>query len=346
MSEGDLQKVEQDQMRLEDAGVANLLKLEEARRRKQDFDTYYHLAVRYGPLPVDQFEQPTYPGSCYQSKVLDATRALQNWWWTVWPTLLRRRKAAALTIQSVFRGFLQRRKWYAIIRLRTLWGNTRIVAHSFTVWRSRVASFQRVKAFADRFKARSNAKCLAALKCNAVERRTSREKLLRERLRRISDGLRLRVFEGWDVRVRRLIDVEQQRLDRLQAAIEQGTPLTQKKALAFLGTAAGKTAIASRLAVAPTSSSESVAEVNRVVARRFVRREQALIRHDFNAVSPPPPLRCPRSDYCDATFVDRGHCLRHAADVHPNDAREVAELSAVIRDPSGLIVFERFIRGA
>lgn len=122
-------------------------------------------------------------------------------------------------------------------------------------------------------------------------------------------------------------------------------PSAQKKALAFLGTAAGKTMVASRLAVAP-SSPESEAEAKRETARRFVWREQALSRHDFNAISPPPPLRCPRSDCCSATFVDRDHCLRHAADVHPEDAREVAELSAVMRDPNGLAALERFIKGA
>lgn len=100
--------------------------------------------------------------------------------------------------------------------------------------------------------------------------------------------------------------------------------------------------MASRLAVAPCSS-ESEAEAKREIVRLFVRREQASLRHDFNAVSPPPSLRCPRSDLCDATFVDRGHCLRHAADVHPTDAIEVAELSAAMRDPAGLAVFETFV---
>ncbi|CAN0127432.1 unnamed protein product [Scytosiphon promiscuus] len=345
MAEADVQEAEKDQMLLEDAGVTHLLKLEEARRRKQDYAAYYRLALSYGSLAVEQFEQSQYPGNCYQGKVLDAARVIQNWWWSVWPTLLRRRKAGALAIQSVFRGFLQRRKWQAIIRLRTLWGNTRIVAHSFTVWRSRVASFQRAKAFAGRRIARSNAKCLAALRSNAVEKRTSREKLLRERLRRVSAGLRLRVFEGWDVRVRRLIDVEQKRLDRLQAAVDKGMPLAQKKARAFLGAAGGRAAVASTPAAAP-SFSASEAEAKREVIRRFVRREEGLIRHDFNAASAPPLLRCPRSDCCDATFVERGHCLRHAADVHPNDPPEVAELSAVMRDPSGLTVLESFVTGA
>ncbi len=148
-----------------------------------------------------------------------------------------------------------------------------------------------------------------------------------------------------DVRVGRLIDIEQQRLKRLQASIDQDTPSTREIALAFLGTAAGKTAVASRLAMAPCSS-ESEAEAKREIVRLFVRREQASLRHDFNAVSPPPSLRCPRSDRCDATFVDRGHCLRHAADVHPADAIEVAELSAAINDAAGLEVFEHFVGAA
>lgn len=100
--------------------------------------------------------------------------------------------------------------------------------------------------------------------------------------------------------------------------------------------------MASRLAVSPPFS-ESEAEAKREVVRLFIRRAQARVRHDFNASWPPPPLRCPRADDCDATFVDRGHCLRHAADVHPADAREVAELSAAMRDTVGLGVFEEFI---
>lgn len=148
-----------------------------------------------------------------------------------------------------------------------------------------------------------------------------------------------------DVRVRGLIDVEQRRLDRLRAAVDQHTPSIKKNALAFFGTAAGKEAVASRLATAPPAS-ESEAEAKQEMMRRFVRREQALIRHDFNATSPPPPLCCPRSDSCDATFIDRGHALRHAADVHPTDSPRVAELSATMRDPVGLAVFGEFVEAA
>ena len=145
-----------------------------------------------------------------------------------------------------------------------------------------------------------------------------------------------------DVRVRRLIDIEQQRVNRLQAVIDRDTPSTHENALAFLETSAGKAAVANRLAVAPPSS-ESEAEARRAIVRLFMRRAQASLRHDFNANWPPPPLRCPRTDCCDATFADRGHCLRHAADVHPGDAPEIAELSAAMRDTAGLAVFEEFV---
>lgn len=172
-------------------------RLEEARRRKQDYATYYRLAVSYGPLANDQFELATYPGNRYRDKVLDASRVIQNWWWSVWPRLLRRRKAAALVIQSVFRGFVKRQKWHTIIRLKTLWGNTRIVAHGFSVWRGKVALIRRVRAFARRFRNRSKANCLGALLCIVNEKKKQREELLRGRLRRVSQGIRLRVFQGW-----------------------------------------------------------------------------------------------------------------------------------------------------
>lgn len=172
-------------------------RLEEAQRRKQDYGTYYGLAVRYGPLPGDQFDLATYPGSHYHGKILDATRVIQIWWWSVWPPLLRHRKAAALAIQSQFRGFLQRRKWRAIIRLRTLWGNTRIVTHSFVVWRTTITTALRVKAFTGRLSNRRKGRVFGALLSNAQERRAAREELLRQRIRRVSEGVRLRVFECW-----------------------------------------------------------------------------------------------------------------------------------------------------
>lgn len=172
-------------------------RLEEARRRKQDYATYYRLASRYGPLAKDQFELAVYPGSSYHGKVLDASRMVQNWWWSVWPRVLRRRKAAALAIQSVFRGFLKRKRWQAIIRLKTLWGNTRIVAHALWVWRSHVALVRRVRAFTQRFRNRNKAKALNTLYCITTEKKRSREELLRRHLRRFSEGIRLRVFERW-----------------------------------------------------------------------------------------------------------------------------------------------------
>eukprot|EP00752_Nemacystus_decipiens_P016338 g14612.t1 len=303
---------------------------------------YYRLAVKYGPLSEDQFELDAYPGSQYHGKIVDASRVIQNWWWSLWPRVLRRRKAAALMIQSAFRGFSQRRRWHAIIRLRTAWGNTRVVAHSFVVWRDTVARIRRVGAFTSRFRNRSKINCLKVLRCNVAEQKRMREELLRDRLRRVSEGVRLRVFEAWDIRVHRLIDVEQQRLTNLQAVIDQDTPSTYQNALAFLEASVGKAAVAGRLAAVP-SISESEADAKQEVVRLFMRREQAWLRHDFNANYPPPPLRCPRGDSCDATFVKREHCLRHAVDVHPEDAPEVAELSAAMRDSAGLTIFDEFI---
>lgn len=100
-------------------------------------------------------------------------------------------------IQSIFRGFLQRQRWHVIIRLRTSWGNTRIVAHGFVIWRDKVALVRRVRAFVGRFRMRSMVNCWSALVSNATHKKKMREDLLRERLRRVSEGVRLRVFEAW-----------------------------------------------------------------------------------------------------------------------------------------------------
>lgn len=158
---------------------------------------YYEFARRYGPLAAGEFELAILPGRRYHAKISDASRAIQNWWWSVWPSTLRRRKAGALVIQSLFRGFLQRRRWYAIIRLRTLWGSTRIAAHAFLQWRDMVMKTRKVKAFARRLRYRCEAQCFAILVAHARQKHQSREEILRRRLQKISEGLRLRVFEGW-----------------------------------------------------------------------------------------------------------------------------------------------------
>lgn len=158
---------------------------------------YYEFALRYGPLAEEEFELAVFPGRRYHAKNSDASRAIQNWWWSVWPSTLRRRKAAALVIQSLFRGFLQRRRWYAIIRLRTLWGNTRIAAHAFLQWKNMVVKVRKAKAFARRLRYRCEARCFAMLVAHARRKHQSREEVLRRRLQKVSEGIRLRVFEGW-----------------------------------------------------------------------------------------------------------------------------------------------------
>ena len=167
------------------------------------------------------------------------------------------------------------------------------------------------------------------------------------------------------------MDAEQQRRRRLQTAIDRDASLAQQAASAFLRTPDGKSAVASRLRARKKKEEEeetknfaegpgedtltksakrghtAVAhtapdvEARKEVARMFVRRRQALTKHDFNATSP-PPLRCPRFG-CDATFVNPAHYVRHAADVHPKDGPEIAELALLMQIPVGLALLESWI---
>lgn len=153
--------------------------------------------------------------------------------------------------------------------------------------------------------------------------------------------------------------------------MEKDSPFAQKKAFAFLQTAAGKASVAKTLAnikqdeggdplaasprhdaslyigggktVAATDPAVFEAEATEDVIRRFVWWGQASLRHDFNA-DMPPPLRCPRPD-CDATFVDRIHCVRHAVDLHPTESPGIWKLACTLRDPVGLDVFEGYAGG-
>lgn len=77
------------------------------------------------------------------------------------------------------------------------------------------------------------------------------------------------------------------------------------------------------------------------VIRRFILREEASLRHDFNAQWP-PPLRCHRVE-CHATFIDPAHYARHATDAHRKDDPGIAELGLVLSDFATLRIFENFL---
>lgn len=170
---------------------------EEARRRQQDYGTYYYLALRYGALSNEDFGTATYPGKLYHNRISDAARVIQNWWWSTWPPALRRRKAAALAIQSIFRRFVQRRKWHSIIRLRTLWGSTRFVAHAFLCWRDHFAKSRRVALCIHRFRNRCLQRSLVAWACLVDAERKARDDVIRRRLKRVKEGLSQRIFQAW-----------------------------------------------------------------------------------------------------------------------------------------------------
>lgn len=172
-------------------------RLQEARKRKDDYSAYYNLALRYGPLAEKEFRAAPYPGSVYRTKISHATRVIQNWWWCIWPALLRRRKVAALALQSIFRGSIQRKRWREIIRLRTLWGTTRLLAHSFVAWMHYAARLRRLATITGRSRNRCLRRCLCAWAEQADFERRGKECLVRERLRRVGMGTIARAFEAW-----------------------------------------------------------------------------------------------------------------------------------------------------
>lgn len=172
-------------------------RLEEAQRRKGDYAAYYNLALRYGPLGSEEFDAAPYPGSALHSKVSNAALVVQNWWWGAWPPLFRRRKLAALMVQSVFRGFVQRKRWRVFVRLRLLWGTTRIVSRALAGWKEGASRARRVARFAGRTRVRTLERSFAAWRHQAVVERSEVEKAIIDRLRRSQFGVSQRIFDAW-----------------------------------------------------------------------------------------------------------------------------------------------------
>lgn len=171
----------------------------------------------------------------------------------------------------------------------------------------------------------------------------------------MSDVVLLLAPTAKDERIHRMLNDEHQRRDRLQGSIRERHPTMLEEASTFLRTAMGRSAIVLRVAnmgeqstganVDPQCAGNCTGieeEAKGDVVRSFLRWVQAPTRHDFDATSP-PPLRCPRS-CCDATFVDPGHYVRHAADLHPADPLDIAKLVVVLHDPVGLAAFESYTR--
>lgn len=134
----------------------------------------------------------------------------------------------------------------------------------------------------------------------------------------------------------------------------------QDKATAFLRTPAGEAAVSDLVRVmelrketqkahdgskinfkifGPQNTTKT--EARQEVIRRFISHEKASLRHDFNAEWP-PAFRCPHAA-CNATFVDPGHCARHAADAHAKDTPGIWELGLCLSESASLAIFESYL---
>jgi hypothetical protein len=94
----------------------------DAQHRRRDYDRYFVLATRYGVFSQAEFSADSSPGDRYFKKVTSAALMLQRRWDMYWPMKKLRMHRAARFMQTLFRRYAARKKWYPIIRLRLKYG--------------------------------------------------------------------------------------------------------------------------------------------------------------------------------------------------------------------------------
>ena len=94
----------------------------EAQQRRRDYDRYFILATRYGVFSQEEFSRDASPGDRYFNKVTEAAKMLQKRWDLYWPMKKLRMHRAARFMQTLFRSYIARKKYYPIIKIRLKYG--------------------------------------------------------------------------------------------------------------------------------------------------------------------------------------------------------------------------------
>lgn len=144
---------ERAQMRQEDARRRIVATWTWANEQSSDYQKYAALVAQYG-VPFDEatFTSLARPGAHFKSLCETGASAFQWMWRSRAPAYKARRLRACRRIQTVGRGYVARRKWTPVLRVRAICSVARPRKRAFVHWKLSVARTQRARALLRRVK--------------------------------------------------------------------------------------------------------------------------------------------------------------------------------------------------
>lgn len=139
------QRRDRDTMQFEDEMSYFVGKYYDAQGRRRDYDRYFTLATRYGPLSKEEFYKDAFPGKRYYLRVLKGVLRLQFLWDRYWSVAKLRRLRSARRIQTAWRCHHWYSKLYPIIRLRKKVGKRSYLIYTMFLWKEYIRIVVRIK---------------------------------------------------------------------------------------------------------------------------------------------------------------------------------------------------------
>ncbi|KAJ1420704.1 hypothetical protein B484DRAFT_128420 [Ochromonadaceae sp. CCMP2298] len=126
---------ERDSMRYEDDRSFLMGKHSTAFTRQRDYERYYILASRYGPMNANLFAQDPRPGRRYFLRASGAVVRIQMAWDRYWAVIKLRRYRSARMIQTAWRARRIYKQLHPIIRIRLKIGKRTYYMYCLFAWR-------------------------------------------------------------------------------------------------------------------------------------------------------------------------------------------------------------------
>ncbi|RYH07010.1 hypothetical protein EON65_42205, partial [archaeon] len=130
-----LQRLDRDSMLYEDGLSFYNNIYHDALLRLKDYERYYILANRYGPMSEEEYFIDARPGKRYYTKVVKGAIKLQLLWDRYYAMAKLRRYRACRMVQKHWRRFIVYRKLHPIIKLRMKFGKRTYFYFCFALWK-------------------------------------------------------------------------------------------------------------------------------------------------------------------------------------------------------------------
>ena len=197
VAEKQLMHFERETMLLEETVQRLSWRYLEAKNRMEDYYLYYRYAQRYGPFDEEDFHRHAMPGAAYDRRATDGARQFQRMWWAKWPPRRMWKDICSTRMGKRVRGYLVRKRWRPIVRMRMHHGRYACMIRCFRPWVEWVGKMKRVRALMSGIMAGSKRNCFNEWRNTVQATKREREEIAKKCLKRMLMKAEFSCFVSW-----------------------------------------------------------------------------------------------------------------------------------------------------